>query len=98
MLRFHASILRTLLFLSFPSTSPKQTSCIRFFKQGSLSLNIFLNFEVSVFLKTSQSIKETYILGRRNKVTDTEKSRYGAGISEYLVLRSNWKNCKSKKD
>jgi len=51
-----------------------------------------------VFLKTSQSIKETYILGRRNKVTDTEKSRYGAGISEYLVLRSNWKNCKSKKD
>jgi len=47
---------------------------------------------------TSQSIKEAYILDRRNKVTDTEKSRYGGGISEHLVLESNWKNCKSKKD
>jgi hypothetical protein len=41
------------------------------------------------FENTSQSIKETYILGRGNKVADTEKSRYGRGISEHLVLESN---------
>jgi hypothetical protein len=38
------------------------------------------------FEKLANQLKETYILGEKNKVTDIEKSRYGRGISEHLVL------------